>query len=183
MNTLTRRVLLGTPVILFTGTGIGQTPPPELRGTLPSATLAGSSHFTFLGFGVYDASLWVEPGFKASEYERHTFALTLSYLRDFTNEAITQRSLDEMQRQPGFPSPQLKAWRQALRSAFPDVHKGARITGIYHPTQGVAFITDGQTTGTIPDAEFGRFFFGIWLSVHTSEPRLREQLLAALAVR
>ena len=181
MHTRSRRALLGS--LLIPLIGMGRTPATEPRGPLPLATLVGSSRLTFLGIGVYQASLWVEPAFKAGEYERHAFALEIAYLRDFTNEEITQRSIIEMRRQPGFPTAQLKSWQQALRGAFPNVRKGDRITGIHNPAQGVVFITNGQQTGLVPDAEFGRFFFGIWLSVHTSEPRLREDLLAGLASR
>ena len=177
-----RRRLTGIMLLLLATIDMGHAQPTELRSALPSAMLAGNTRFEVLGFGVYEASLWVEPGFKADEYERHAFALELVYQRDFTNEAITRRSIKEMQRQPGFPPAQLKPWQQALRSAFPDVHKGDRITGIHHPGEGAVFMTNGRQTGTIRDAEFSRLFFGIWLSVHTSEPRLREALLAGAAL-
>ena len=183
MNQRSRRVLQWALTVLLAAIGTANSQPAELRGALPSATLAGSSHVTFWGFDVYDAKLWVAPGFKASEYERHAFALELTYLRDFPNEAISKRSIAEMQRQPGFPSLRLKDWLQALRRAFPDVHKGDRITGIYRPGEETAFVTNGQLTGVVRDTEFGRLFFGIWLSVHTSEPRLREALLAGVASR
>jgi hypothetical protein len=31
---------------------------------------------------------------------------------------------------------------------------------------------------SIDDPEFSRYFFGIWLSPHTSEPKMRGELLA-----
>ena len=103
MNQWSRRLALGALVILLDDAGSGQTQPLELRAALPRAALAGASRFAVWGVDLYDASLWVEPGFKSSEHERHAFALELHYLRDFTNEAITKRSLDEMQRLPGSP--------------------------------------------------------------------------------
>ena len=36
----------------------------------------------------------------------------------------------------------------------------------------------GRTVGEVADAEFARLFFGIWLSPRTSEPQLRQALLA-----
>jgi hypothetical protein len=36
----------------------------------------------------------------------------------------------------------------------------------------------GRVVGEVPDAEFSRLFFGIWLSPQTSEPGLRQQLIA-----
>ena len=67
--------------------------------------------------------------------------------------------------------------------AIGDRLTGDDVTWQAWPTEAVnaAFITNGTQTGTIADAEFARFFFGIWLSVHTSEPRLREALLARAA--
>ena len=171
---------LGALVLLLSVIGAASPQRLELRGLLPAATLGGSSRFTYWGFAIYDASLWIEPGFQASGYERHVFALELTYLRDFTNQAITRRSLEEMQRLPGFPPAQRMPWQKALRNAFPDVHKGDRITGVNRPGIGIEFVTNGQPSGTIRDPEFARLFFGIWLSDHTSEPRLREALLAGV---
>jgi len=46
------------------------------------------------------------------------------------------------------------------------------------PGQGTRFFLNGSLRGEVADADFTRLFFGIWLSPKTSEPRLREQLLA-----
>ena len=175
------RFMLMAMLLACAGASFAQ--PQELRSVLPAARLAGSSRLSVLGFGVYDATLWVEPDFQASDYERHAFALELSYLRDFTNNDIARRSITEMQRQPGFPAAQREAWELALRSAFPDVRKGDRITGVHRPGTGAVFLTNGTLSGTIRDEGFSRLFFGIWLSAHTSEPRLREALLAGVAAR
>ena len=40
---------------------------------------------------------------------------------------------------------------------------------------------NGKAKGEIADAEFDRLFFGIWLSDATSEPALRQALLAQTA--
>ena len=64
--------------------------PVELQNRLPAATLSGEATLTFLGLNVYSARLWVAPGFQANEYERHAFALELTYLRAFTGAEITQ---------------------------------------------------------------------------------------------
>jgi hypothetical protein len=169
-----RGLLLGL-LMMFGGL---QAQPLELQSVLPSATLSGHYRFTHWGFQVYEARLWVAPGFKANEYERHAFALELTYLRDFSNAAISKRSLEEMERQPGFPMEKRASWQQALRSAFPDVHKGDRITGIYQPDKGTVFLTNGRETGMIADTAFGPIFFGIWLSAQSPEPRMRAALLA-----
>jgi Chalcone isomerase-like len=181
MKKIAARAILAGAGILFSMQNSAQTVPVELRGALPSATLAGSSKLTYWGFDVYNASLWVAPGFKATEYERHAFALELGYLRDFSNEDIARRSLDEMRRLQNIPGARAQQWESALRNAFPDVKAGDRISGVNRPGVGMQFLTNGQLTGDIRDVEFARLFFGIWLLPDTSEPRLRQALLAQVA--
>jgi len=151
--------------------------PPELGGLLRSVSLLGRKKFTVFGFSVYDASLWVEPGFDPQNYSRHGFALDLLYQRDFTNADITRRSLDEMARQAPLADERKQTWEAWLRGAFPDVRKGDNITGIHRPGGGAVFMTNGRQTGRIDDPEFARLFFGIWLSTNTTEPALRQALL------
>ena len=162
---------------------LANTPPPELHDSVPGAVLAGQSKFTFWGFEVYNAALWVEPGFKSAVFERHAFALELAYLRDFSNEEISNRSMDEMRRQGGSAVATPASWRQLLRTAFPDIRKGDRILGLHRPGEGAVFFTNGQRTGAIGDVDFARRFFGIWLAPETSEPKLRQALLARLSSR
>jgi len=151
--------------------------PPALGGLLRGVTLLGSKRFTIFGFAIYDASLWVEPGFNAQDYARHGFALDLVYQRDFSNASITNRSIEEIERIGPLTEERRQAWEAWLKTAFPDVRKGDRITGIHTPGGGAVFLTNGRQTGRINDPEFARRFFGIWLSPKTSEPALREALL------
>lgn len=154
--------------------------PQEIRTALPTAVLSGSTRFTYWGFSVYDASLWVVPGFEAREFERHRFALHLQYLRNFSNAAITERSVLEMARQSGATAERRAVWTQWLRNAFPDVRVGDRITGVNQPGEGALFLTNGRPTGKVPDPAFARLFFGIWLAGDTSEPAMRTALLSGL---
>ena len=173
-----RQALLAVAGTVFGASVRGSVAPPEVQTILPSAVLSGSTRFTYWGFSVYDASLWVLPDFEARYFERHRFALHLQYLRNFTNAAITERSVDEMARQAS-PTPQQRAlWNQWLRDAFPDVRAGDRITGINRPGEGALFLTNGQQTGMVPDPAFARLFFGIWLASETSEPAMRTALLS-----
>lgn len=153
--------------------------PPELAGLLRGVTLLGSKRFTVFGFAVYDASLWVETGFDAQEYARHGFALELLYQRDFSNAAITRRSIEEMERQAPLTEERRQSWKQWLQAAFPDVRKGDRITGVHQPGKGAVFLTNGRQTGRTEDTDFAARFFGIWLARNTSEPALRQALLGA----
>lgn len=169
--------------------GIAQPPKPRtpplpahVTPELPDAQWGGSARMRFLAFDVYDASLWVAPGFRASSYAQSMLALELTYLRSLTGRSIAERSIDEMRRGATLTAVQEKNWLSAMQGAFPDVQSGDRITGFHQPNVGARFWFNGQLRASVPDAEFSRLFFGIWLAETTSEPRLRSALLAGAAV-
>jgi hypothetical protein len=158
-----------------------QTLPQELRPGLPAASLSGQARFSYWGFEVYQATLWVAPGFTAPAYEQSPFALELAYLRDFKGADIAKRSIAEMRRQapitPMSPA-QEAAWETRMRALFPDVGNGDRITGVNQPATGAVFWSNGRLLGEVRDPLFAKLFFGIWLSPQTSEPQMRRALLA-----
>jgi hypothetical protein len=190
----TRRTLLQTGAALaLTGAGWGALrvalaqeavaapPPPELAAELPGAQWAGTARMRFFTFNVYDAALWVAPGFSASRYAQSAFGLQLSYLRSLDGHAIAERSLTEMRKAATLTPAQEQRWLTAMEQTFPDVKAGDRITGIHQPGVGARFWFNGTARGGVADAEFSRLFFGIWLAETTSEPRLRTALLAKAA--
>ncbi|EJL90085.1 hypothetical protein PMI15_00369 [Polaromonas sp. CF318] len=155
--------------------------PQELRPALPTASLSGQARFKYWGFEVYQATLWVAPGFAAPAYDKSPFALELAYLRDFKGADIARRSIAEMRRQapitPMSPA-QETDWETQMRALFPDVSSGDRITGVHQPATGAVFWSNGRLLGEVRDPLFAKLFFGIWLSPQTSEPQLRRALLA-----
>lgn len=155
-------------------------PPVEVVRELAGAFQAGSARMRFFGLNIYDARLWVAPGFKSASYQQYPFALELVYLRSLSGRAIAQRSLDEMRRGGTLATEVAARWLAAMQAAFPDVKTDDRITGMHIPGQGAKFWFNGQPQPSIDDAEFSRLFYGIWLADHTSEPRLRAELLSGL---
>ena len=151
----------------------------EAGPALAGARLVGQGTLRFLGFDVYRARLWAAPGFDANDYGAHPLALELTYYRGFAAEAIARRSLEEMRRVGSFTPEQAARWQQALQAALPDVKPGDRLLGVYQPGAGAVFRMGGRVVGEVPDAEFSRLFFGIWLSPRTSEPALRQALIAS----
>ena len=151
-----------------------------LAATTPLAgtRMAGEGVLRFLGFEIYRARLWVPPGFDPDIFTPHPLPLELPYQRIFTAEAIAKRSIEEMRRVGSFTPQQATGWQQALQAALPDVKPGDRLLGLYQPGAGAVFKMGGRVVGEVPDAEFSRLFFGIWLSPQTSEPALRQQLIA-----
>jgi hypothetical protein len=176
---LQRRILLAATLgLLAHGTGAQTGVPPEVAAELPLTQAAGSSRMRFFGLSVYDARLWVAPGFQAASYDRHPLALALTYLRTLYGKSIAERSLQEMRRAGPLATEVEQRWLDAMLDAFPDVKDGDRITGVHLPDLGARFYFNGQLRSTVRDATFSRLFFGIWLSDTTSEPRLRKELLA-----
>jgi len=154
--------------------------PPELQSALPSAQRAGNTRLRVWGFDVYDASLWVTPGFRPDAWAQGAFALDLRYLRAFEGADIARRSIDEMARVGPIPKAQEVAWLRTMQSVFPDVKKGDRIVGVYQPGSGARFYFNGVSHGEIRDAAFAERFFAIWLGPRTSEPAMRAALLMPL---
>lgn len=157
------------------------TPPPEVATDLPGALWVGTGRMRYFTFSIYDATLWVAPGFSAKQYAQSAFALDLGYLRSLDGHAIAQRSLAEMRRGASLTAEQEQRWLVAMQQAFPDVKVGDHITGLHQPGLGASFWFNGAPRAQVADPEFSRLFFGIWLAESTSEPRLRAALLAKAA--
>ena len=166
------------------GTAPAQTaaaPPPELAAHTPALRLAGSGLMTYLTLDIYRAALWAPADFRADSYEQRPFALELTYLRSLDGQAIAKRSLTEMRRAATLTDAQASSWLAAMQAAFPNVSNGDRITGINQPGVGALFVVNGKTGARIADPQFAKLFFGIWLAPTTSEPALRQTLLAQAA--
>ncbi len=152
-------------------------PRPGATAALAQLHAAGSGTYTWWGFDVYQASLWVEPVFEPAARARQRYALELQYLRAFKGRDIAQRSLEEMRRIGAFTDAQAQAWLQSMAAVFPDVAAGDRLLGLHLPGRGAQFLYNGRLVGQVADPEFAHLFFGIWLSEQTSAPRLRAALL------
>jgi hypothetical protein len=148
--------------------------PADTSGLQP----AGSGRLTWFGIQAYEAKLWVAPGFRRAEFDRHALALELNYLRDFSARDIARRSVDEMRRAGPIAAADAQRWQEQLQQVLPDVRAGDRILGLHRPGRGASFLVNGRAAGEIADANFSARFFGIWLAPVTSEPKLRDALLA-----
>jgi len=155
----------------------------QLRPLLGNPRLVGEHRLTYWGFEVYHARLWANSAtFSPTDWATQRLVLELRYLRDFQGRDIAQRSIEEIQSQRGLSAEQTTAWRQSLLALMPNVRKGETLTSAYLPESGAQFWHQGQALGVIQDTEFARRFFGIWLSPQSSQPVLRQQLLAGAAL-
>jgi hypothetical protein len=151
--------------------------PAEATSDVPGAQWSGSARLRYFGFDVYDSRLWIGSGFRASAYAQTPLALELTYLRNLSGSAIAERSIKEMRRVGSISQEQETRWLKSMEVSFPDVKAGDRILGVHVPGSGARFWFNGQSRPGVADAEFSRYFFGIWLSDNTSEPKLRASLL------
>jgi hypothetical protein len=144
------------------------------RQGVPDAELAGEARFRVLFWNVYDAALYAPEG----DYRADApFALSLTYLRDFTSDQIVGRTMAEIERQPDVDAASLAPWREQLSALIPDVQKGMTITGLRDSTGRAQFYLGVELLGTIQDTELSRRFFDIWLGEHTSAPEFQQALL------
>ncbi len=153
--------------------------PPEVASELGAATLLGQGRLRFVGLRIYDARLWARERFLPAAWASQAVALELQYARSLVGKLIAERSLTEMQRQGEIGAEKSQRWLAAMTAIFPDVGEGDRLTGLHRPGEAARFFFNGKPVGDVRDAEFARFFFGIWLAPQTSEPGLRDALLGA----
>lgn len=151
--------------------------PPEVAAAIPGARLQGQATMRFLGFALYDAQLWVAPGFDPAHFTDHAFALELRYRRRLDGPAIAERSLAEMRRFGRFSDAQAQQWLRNLTQAFPTVQAGDTLSGVHLPQQPTRFLHNAQPTAQVPGSDFARLFFSIWLADGSPEPALRAGLL------
>lgn len=166
---------LGAPAVY------AQALPFEVASEWPQARLVGSGRLRFLGLRIYDARLWSPARPTAGDWETQPLALELQYARALVGAQIAERSLEEMRRQGPIDPALAERWLAGMKTTFPDVREGDRLTGIHRPGVAVRFFHNGSARGEWADADKARRFFGIWLSPQTSEPTLREALLGGRA--
>ena len=178
-----RHLVLGLPALVATLDSVASTStdtslaPKEIANALASPKRYGTSRLRFLAWDVYDISLWTETHFEPANFIKFPFALELTYLRAIKGLDIATQSLKEMQRLGPMSKSQENQWLVNMQAAFPNVQPGDRLCGLHQPGQRVRFFHNGALRTEIDDAAFAPFFFGIWLSDKTSEPRLRSELL------
>ena len=163
-----------TAIICVIATPTFATPNTVIEQNISDAQIMGEARYQFLFMDIYDATLFAP---KSGWSFEKPFALKLEYLRNLSGERIADRSAKEI-RQLGFSNEvKLADWHEQMINIFPDVKKGASLTGVYKPNAETVFYSQNKAIGTIKDPEFGKWFFGIWLSEQTSDNEFRKALL------
>ena len=71
----------------------------------------------------------------------------------------------------------MKRWGEAMTKAFPDIKKGDTLIGVSIPGKEARFYSRDKFIAAVPDPEFAKAFFDIWLAESTTEPKVRARLL------
>jgi hypothetical protein len=155
-----------------------QTLAAPAAGAAPNLTLQGEGTMRFFGLKVYDIRLWT--GMQRFSHAE-PFALELVYDMALKGRDIAERSVTEMRGIGIRDEIKLKRWGEEMARVFPDVKAGDALIGVSIPGKEARFYSRDKLIATIPDPEFARAFFDIWLSDKTSAPGVRSKLLGTQA--
>ncbi len=152
--------------------------PPAVQDSVEGSSLQllGYGRFRKLLWDVFDASLWVSGTVWNPD---QPYALVLRYLRNIDKEDIVDSTRDQL-KHLGYTDPaQVNAWAERLLTIFPDIKTGDQLAGVHLVGRETRFFHNGQPVGVVTDPAFGPAFFGIWLDPKSSQPKLREDLIAS----
>ena len=146
--------------VLMVGAAPASARPAEVTQHLPGAVAVGAARYSVLSLALFDAALWAET--RAFSWDR-PFALSLTYQRAFSADALTRRTMQEMARRTSADAAALTALRGNLGACFADVAAGDRITGVSLGANRARFYLNGVRRCDLEWPGFQRAFFGIWL--------------------
>ena len=167
------KTILATFAFLLWASGAPAT--QAINTTMPDAAVVGRGTLSYIFWDVYEATLYAPRG---QWRPGQPTALAIEYYHAIDGADIADRSVQEIRQQGFSDEVKLAAWHAQLRRIFPDVANGTILTAIYTPGEQTAFYNGNAFIGSIKGDEFGRLFFGIWLSEQTSAPSLRRALLS-----
>lgn len=137
---------------------------------------AGGGQLSWLGFDIYDASLWTGSGRYEGFGPGQTVALSLWYQRSFTRDellGITEKAWTRLGRDTTWRDSRLAS----LRVLWSDVSPGHNMTTVVEAGSTTRFYDSGRLLGSIDDPEFGPAFLAIWLDPRSIVRDLRVKLL------
>lgn len=174
------RATAGRAALLFAallaGPAAALEKPPELRGAPEAAKPVGATTFRVLFWRVFDASLWSGDG--AFDWSA-PFALSLTYGRDFTADALKRKTVEEMARLSGAAESSFGAFGAAFEACIDDVGEGDRITAVSVAENRARLYLNGQKRCELERPRLRRDFFGIWLSADSQFPEATARLVGA----
>jgi len=173
----TRRAALLLACLLFAApVGWAATGLPAALPERAQLKMVGGGQLSWLGFDIYDASLWTGSGRYEGFGPGQTVALSLWYQRSFTLDellGITEKAWTRLGRDPAWRASRLAS----LRMLWSDVSPGQNMTTVVEAGGATRFYDEQRLVGRIDDPEFGPAFLAIWLDPRSIVRDLRVQLL------
>jgi hypothetical protein len=137
----------------------------------------GGGELRWLGFPIYDASLWTSTGRFGGFGPGETVALSLWYQRSFSRDELL-RITETAWKKLGQPDAgQRELWLAELRRKWTDVSPGHNITTVVMPNGPTRFYDQRGRFAQVDDPAFGPAFLSIWLHPRSVVSDLRLELL------
>jgi len=137
----------------------------------------GGGELRWLGFPIYDASLWTSSGRYTGFGPRETVALSLWYRRSFSRDELL-RITETAWKKLGQPDAgQRERWLAELRDEWTAVSPGHNVTTVVVPNGPTRFYDQRGRFAQVDDPSFGPAFLAIWLDPRSVVDDLRSELL------
>jgi hypothetical protein len=139
--------------------------------------MVGAGQLRWLGFPIYDASLWTSSGRHTGFTAGETVALSLWYRRAFTRDELLKITETAWRRLGHVEPDQRERWLAQLRGVWTDVAPGQNVTTVVLPAGPTRFYDQRGRFGEVDDPAFGPAFLSIWLDPRSVVSDLRIRLL------
>jgi len=171
-----RNALFSLCLLLVLPAALADLPSP-LQSEPTSLKRVGEGRLTWLGFGIYRASLWSADGKVPEKSPRNPLALSLWYERAFKRAQLIEITRNEWERLSLAPAEAREAWARQLDRIWRDVGKGDNLTALVIPGGETRFYDSQRLLGRVTDPGFGPAYMAIWLDERSAVADLRKELI------
>jgi len=173
-------ILLGLGLLAGGVASASSLPEPVVDSRYP-LRMVGAGELRWLGFPIYDASLWTSSGRHAGLTTDETVALSLWYRRSFTRDELLKVTETAWRKLGQVDPAQRERWLAQLRGIWTDVAPGQNVTTVVLPGGPTRFYDQRGRFGQVDDPAFGPAFLSIWLDPRSVVNDLRIRLLGGNA--
>ena len=135
----------------------------------------GQAKFSLLFWDIYDSKLSTSSGRYPVRSDKQSVLFEINYLRDISQQELIERTVEQWQHL-GMSQREYASYIPLLEQMWPDIQAGDSLA-LLIDARGNRFYFNNKFIGDIRPPQFGPRFLAIWLSVNTSQPKLRQQLL------
>lgn len=170
--------LIAALSLLLAGTvaGASTLPAPVVEQGYPLRKVGGGE-LRWMGFSIYDASLWTSSGRFQGFVPGETVALSLWYQRAFKREELLGITETAWRRLGQLDTATRDRWLAELGRAWHDVAPGHNVTTVVVAGGPTRFYDQRGRFAEVQDPSFGPAFLAIWLHPKSVVRDLRERLL------